>query len=157
VIGHEADQRKHEEAVRKAADSTREWTLHMIERYREQERELRDMRARVGDLVIARCWPYPDMYRACYVTRVDGRGWPTHLRDGKGIRYGPKARTMPEQCLIVPREKLSVPPRDIAVEHRDAHFCGVDLQAIVGRIVAGYYDSEAQTDPVRYADPSEAV
>jgi hypothetical protein len=157
VIGHEGDQRKNEEAVGKLGNSLVQWELESIERYREQERAInRPIRARVGDLAIARCWPYPDMYRACYVTRVDEDGQPTHLRDGAGIRYATNARErkdvtiMPEKCLIMPRERLNVSAREIAARHWESRFFGLDLQAIVDRIVEGCRKPEAETDPARY-------
>lgn len=131
--------------------------LGRIERCREQEAEIdRPMCARVGDLAIGRCPPYYDMYRVCHVTRVDGEGYPTHLKDGAGIRYGANAwekrgvGIMPETALIVPRECLSAPAREIAAEHRESHFCGT-LQGVVDRAVGPYFEKEARTDPARYA------
>ena len=63
MIGHETDQRKHEEGVRKAEKSTRKWTLERVEQLRKEEQESTNpiLRARVGDLAIGRCWPYLDM------------------------------------------------------------------------------------------------
>lgn len=142
MIGGEQEQKKNEVAVRKLVGNMVEWERERIESYRAQENQMPPPRARVGDLAIARCWPYPDMYRICYVSRVDDRGWPTHLRDGAGTRYADNAcettgvTIMPETCMIVSRERLAVPAREIAAEHRESHFCGVDLQAIVDHVVS---------------------
>ena len=142
MIGREADQAKNEEAVGKLGASLREHEARMIALYREQETALPDTLARVGDLAIARCQPCPDMYRILIVTRIDGEGRPTHLRDGKGTRYADDAREkrgvaiMPEQIVVLPRRFLAVPAREIAAEYADSHFCGVGgVQAIVdGRL-----------------------
>ena len=145
VIGHEADQRKNEEAVQQIASSTASHTLEMIEHYREQEDKANGLRCHIGDLAVARCWPYLDMYRVCVVTRVDDEGYATHLRDGAGIRYAHNAREtkkatiMPEHVFIVPRERLSVPARKIAARYREAHFAGISgAQGVMDKHIVPY-------------------
>jgi hypothetical protein len=131
VIGREEDQRKNEESVGKLTGSIVEHTLEMQDLYRGREDELRDIVTRAGDLAIGRCWPYPDMYRVCVVTRVNFRGWPSRLEDGAGIRYARDARkrrgitVMPENVLVIPRDRLARPAREIAALYAESRHCGV--------------------------------
>lgn len=159
MIGHERDQEKNERAVGKLSTSLREHEAEMIGLYREREQEAdRPMCARIGDLAIARCWPYPDMYRICVVTRVDAEGYPTHLRDGAGTRYADDAREkrgatiMPEQIFLVPRERLAVPAREIAAKYWETHFAGIGQpQHLIDNDLKPYFQEGATTDPARYA------
>jgi hypothetical protein len=113
-----------------------------LERFEEEARRHGSpARARVGDLAIANCWPYPDSWRICVVTRVDSDGIPTHMRDGAGIRYSDEptakgATIMPQYTWIVSRERLAVRAREIAAENGGARFAGVGgARAVFDRAV----------------------
>lgn len=101
--------------------------------------------AKVGDLAIANCWPYPETWIICVVTRVDETGQPTHMRDGAGTRYADNARggtgatIMPEYTWTVSRDVLTVPARSIAEENAGTRFGGVGgAHAVFERAVARY-------------------
>ena len=73
-----------------------------MKRFAEEARGHPPGTARVGDLAIANCWPYPDTWTICVVTRVDGARQPTHMRDGAGIRYADNASER-TSATIMPR------------------------------------------------------
>lgn len=141
MIGHEDHQRRDEERLGSLNGSIVEYSLHMQETYRKKEASLPDTVARAGDLAVGRCWPYPDMYRVCVVTRVDVRGWPERLVDGAGIRYAldaPERRgftVMPENVLVIAQHRLEHPAREIAALYSESHHCGLGQpQALIDEL-----------------------
>ena len=93
-----------------------------------------------GDLVIANCWPYPDDWSVCYVTRVDFRGVPVRMVDGSGTVYDDHlegATIMPKYMWKIPRASLRTPAREIAEASAHGNYNGT-IDACAARILEGH-------------------